>query len=398
VVLWDREEPQGRATLLKAGCMAVLYQKLSDEELADTLSALVERRRQEELNLLKVGRLEPRASLQDFVSNSVVMQQFIAVVRKIMGSESSILLLGETGVGKERLARAIHQEGPRSSGPFLAVNCSALPETLLESELFGHEQGAFTGASRARRGFFELAHGGTIFLDEIGEVPLHLQVKLLRVLENRTIQRLGSEKTTRVDVRIMAATNRNLEEDVRAQGFRSDLYYRLAVVTLEVPPLRDRTEDIPALAESYLAHFCSVLGRQLNGIQNNALEALVRYSWPGNVRELINVMERAVLLASGPEIALEDLPKAISNLEDMGIAGARKDHLGVRLDSLQNLPLRKARREVVAAFEKAYLAGVLRSTRGRISEAARHAGINERSLYELMKGHGLKKEDFKAKV
>ncbi len=282
VILWDREDPQERASLIKAGFMAVLYQRLANDDLRETLAALMERRRREDLSLLKTGRSEPRSSLQDFISHSLVMQQFMQVVRRIVDSETSLLILGETGVGKERLARAIHQESPRSSGPFLAVNCSALPETLLESELFGHEQGAFTGATRARRGYFEIAQGGTIFLDEIGEVPIHLQVKLLRVLEDHRIQRLGGEKTTLVDVRVMAATNRNLEDDVKAKRFRSDLYYRLAVVSLEVPPLRDRAEDIPVLVESYLAHFSCILGKPIRGIQAEAMDILVRYSWSGN--------------------------------------------------------------------------------------------------------------------
>ena len=217
--------------------------------LLETLRSLVERRRQDGLRRLKAERPEERYSLNDFVLVSPAMQRFVAVARRVVAADSSLLILGETGVGKERLARAIHAESPRARGPFVAVNCGALPEGLLESELFGHERGAFTGAVASRKGHFELAHEGTIFLDEIGEMPLHLQVKLLRVLEERRLQRVGGQRPIAIDVRVMAATNRDLEAEMGAGRFRNDLYYRLAVVTLTLPPLRDRAEDIPDLVE-----------------------------------------------------------------------------------------------------------------------------------------------------
>jgi DNA-binding NtrC family response regulator len=236
VVLVEREDAHDRATLLAAGCAAVLNVTVADRELAGALAALLERRRQAEVRVLRSRWTAAEPCLGDFVSESRSMQEFMQVTRRVVDSDSSLLVLGETGVGKQRLARAIHHEGRRAARPFLAVNCGALPETLLESELFGHEQGAFTGATRARRGYFELAHGGTLFLDEIGDVPLHLQVKLLRVLEDRAVQRLGSERAARVDVRLMAATNRDLEREVAERRFRADLFDRLAVVTLELPP------------------------------------------------------------------------------------------------------------------------------------------------------------------
>ncbi|MBN2169703.1 MAG: sigma 54-interacting transcriptional regulator [Candidatus Krumholzibacteriota bacterium] len=398
VVLASNEDAQDRATLLAAGSMAVLNLDLADRRLREALQALITRRRGEGLRLMREEIPRLRSSLRDFVSDSPTMQQFMVIANRVVQSDSSLLILGETGVGKERLARAIHQESSRRSGPFLAVNCGAIPETLLESELFGHERGAFTGATRARRGYFELAHGGTLFLDEIADVPLHLQVKLLRVLEDRHVQRLGSEQAFPLDVRIMAATNRDLEAEARDGRFRSDLYYRLAVVTLLLPPLRERREDIPALVENYLQHFRSLLGQSVTGFHPSAMAALVAYDWPGNVRELINVMERTVLLATREELTLADLPRTITGrVMPAGVAGG--GDLGEFLASLAPAwharSLADVRREVNDACLRAYLAEQLQSTKGRVGEAAQRAGVNVRSLYDLMRRVGLRKEDFK---
>ncbi len=397
VIFSAHEDAQERASLLAAGCLAVLNAGLADADLESTLAAFVRRRRSEGMQILGVEPRLPRSSLQDFVSRSEAMQQFMATAHRVVGSSSSLLILGETGVGKERLARAIHQDGPRGSGPFLAVNCGALPETLLESELFGHEKGAFTGATRARRGFFEMAHGGTIFLDEIAEMPLHLQVKLLRVLEERRVQRLGSETSLAVDVRIMAATNRDLEEEVRARRFRTDLYYRLAVVTLTLPALRLRREDVPDLAENYLRHFALALGRPVVAIRPEAMDALARYDWPGNVRELINVVERAVLLTSHAEIGPADLPRAIAGLGDVP-PSVGADPAALRegsADRWRGRALREAREAADTAFIQAYLGEVLTSTGGRVGAAAELAGVNPRTLYALMQQAGVRKEDFR---
>ena len=321
------------------------------------------------------------------------------VVSRVVDGEASLLLLGETGVGKERLARAIHAEGPRAQGPFVTVNCGALPEALLESELFGHEEGAFTGATRSRRGMFELAHGGTLFLDEIGEMPYHLQVKLLRAVQEHEIQPVGSEKATTIDVRVMAATNCDLAQDVDAGEFRRDLYYRLSVVSLTVPPLRERRQDIPELVDSYIDYFSTRIGGEVSGIASDALDALGDYAWPGNVRELINVIERAMLLADDDEIALEDLPAAIGHPHG---PPAATFHIGPDAHTTFTIPepwladdLRAVRRRVVHSVERAYLAGLLQATGGRIGDTATRAGIDPRSLYDKMKAHGLRKEDFK---
>jgi DNA-binding NtrC family response regulator len=400
VVLWERENAARRAALLAAGCLAVLNLNLPDAGLQSALAAVLERRRRAAPAILEEERPRLEYQLRDFVSDSPAMRRFLDVANRVAASESSVLLLGETGVGKEHLARAIHRDGIRGRGAFLAVNCAALPETLLESELFGHERGSFTGATRTRKGYFELSHGGTIFLDEIAEVPLHLQVKLLRVLDDHVIQRIGSETSIKVDVRIMAATNRDLEAEVAAGRFRRDLYYRLAVVTLELPPLRERSEDIPALLSSYNRHSALAMGRPVKEISPEAEAALVAYSWPGNVRELINVMERAVILATAEVIGLEDLPGAISRSGRP--AGVRAYNLSAEevfhrlADLFGELPLKQARQEVLAGFDREYLSRALAGNRGRIGDTAGAAGINERSLYSLMRELDLKKEDFQA--
>jgi len=328
------------------------------------------------------------------------MQIFLDLARRVVRAETTLLILGETGVGKERLARAIHEEGPRSRGRFMAVNCGALPESLLESELFGHEEGAFTGATRSRKGYFELAHRGTIFLDEVAEMPLHLQVKLLRVLDQRRIRRVGGEKAIDVNVRVMAATNRNLEAEVAAQRFRADLYYRLAVVSLEIPPLRERREDVSRLVASYLDHFRTQTGRSVADFDERSTQAMVSYEWPGNVRELANTVERAVLLATGEHLTVKDLPARISRVVSGSPASSPAS--GWALDPLPGELLERsladARRTVVADFESRYLTALLKATGGRIGETAKLAGINQRSLYDLMKKHGLTKDDFKSRA
>jgi Nif-specific regulatory protein len=235
------------------------------------------------------------------------MHEVIKTVLKVSKSKATVLLRGESGTGKELIAKAIHFESPRAKGPFIAVNCAAIPETLLEAELFGYERGAFTGAVTAKPGKFELANGGTLFLDEIGEMSPTLQAKLLRVIQEHTFERLGGTKSINVDVRIIAATNKDLEDMVKKGLFREDLYWRLNVVSIFLPPLRERKEDIPLLIEHFLKRFNKEYGRRIS-ISSQAMEKLIRYSWPGNVRELENTIERLVILAEKEEITVEDLP------------------------------------------------------------------------------------------
>jgi len=399
VVFTSKNDPEERAALLAAGAEEVLYSGLSTPILVDVLETLLNKRREIVRQRLNVSRSLGQPRLADFVSNSPVMQDFMEMVRRIVPGNSSLLLLGETGVGKERLARAIHAEGARSDGPFVAVNCGALPESLLESELFGHEEGAFTGATRSRRGCFEMAHRGTIFLDEIAEMPLHLQVRLLRVLQDQQVQRVGGERPITVDVRVMAATNRDLHDEVEAGQFRRDLYYRLGVVSLTVPPLRERVADIAELAVSYVEYLRPRIGADVDSVSAAALAAMERYSWPGNVRELINVVERGMLLAAGGEITCQDLPEEIRRSAP-GWPGAGR---GVALatdpraipDELLEQSLAEARARIVESFERGFLIRLLDDTGGRIGETAGRAGITPRSLYDKMRRYGLRKEDFK---
>ncbi len=395
IVVSQEDKPNQRAELLASGAIAVLWLGLDDAVLGDALISLARRQGDEVLGRLSAERAENRSTLDDFISQSPTMQRFLQMARRVVKGDSALLILGETGVGKERLARSIHSESRRSAGPFITVNCGALPETLLESELFGHEEGAFTGATRARRGYFELAHHGTIFLDEIGEMPLHLQVKLLRVLEDHRVRRVGSEKPIEIDVRIMAATNRDVKRELDEQRFRPDLYYRLAVVTLTVPPLRERLEDLPDLARAFLERSRRQLGRNVVAFRPDAMDAMQRHHWPGNVRELINVIERAVLLAPRSEIRIADLRGGESWTIDDTETPTPPRASTTNWEPFLDKPFSRGREELLSAFERDYLKRVLEASHGRIGESARRAGLNERTLFGMMKRHGLRKEDFK---
>ncbi len=402
VVILEVDDAEQQARLLAAGCQAVLDDGVSGGALVEVVHALLQQRRDRNAQQLATGERYTKPQLRDFVSHSPVMQAFMEVVNRIVSSRVSVLILGETGVGKERLGRAIHNDSPRSAGPFVAVNCGALPEALLESELFGHEEGAFTGATRSRRGCFEMAHGGTVFLDEIGELPLHLQVKLLRVLQDRDIRRLGGERSVTVDVRIMAATNRDLEQAMAGGLFRRDLYYRLSVMTLTLPPLRQRQEDIRELVLNYIHYLGMRIGCEVESIDPDALEAMCTYPWPGNVRELINVVERAMLLAPARKITLAELPQAISHSSPAACLRVG-DTAGTRiLASLPEAwlarPWREVKRQTLEQVERAYLTGLLQRCEGRVGLTAQQAGMEPRSLYEKMRSYGLRKEDFRGRA
>ena len=395
IALRDREDPEERAMLITAGCLGVVDQHLADDLLAAALLSLIARKR--EAALLHRQR-ERGAShrFADFVSESPAMTKLLAVARRVCARDTSLLVLGETGVGKELLVRSMHEESPRANGPFIAVNCSALPESLLESELFGHEKGAFTGAVRAHRGYFELAHGGTLFLDEIGDMPLTLQARLLRVLQERVVRPIGSERTISVDVRVIAATNRDLHAEVRAERFREDLYYRLNVVTLEIPPLRLRHEDVPALVRNNVESFCERFSRAPLPVTPAAMDALVAYEWPGNVRELINVVERAVLLCEGDAVDVGDLPASVSGRREYQRGSIANGAWSASLRAVVDKSLAAARTEVVDAFERAYLTELLQRTHGRVGETAARAGLSQRALYTKMRQLGLRKEGFRS--
>jgi DNA-binding NtrC family response regulator len=341
--------------------------------------------------------------LEDFRSRSESMRSFLDLVHRVVDTDSSLLITGETGVGKEWLAMAIHSEGGRREKPFISVNCGAIPEQLLESELFGHEAGAFTGAERKRRGRFEAAHGGTIFLDEIGEMPVHLQVNLLTVLQRHRVQPVGSEETIPIDVRVMAATNRDLAREMKAGRFREDLFYRLNVVSLEVPSLRDRREDIADLVGGFISHFRGALGRrQVEGISDEALSVVLDWHWPGNVRELVNAIEHALVVCRTDCIQVEDLPRTLreadplrSDAPELRIEGESKKRGAAAFFDLFGLPLGKARKEASERFERMYLERLLREAGGRIGETAARAQITPRALHGRMKILGLRKEDYR---
>ncbi|WP_163338267.1 sigma-54-dependent Fis family transcriptional regulator [Desulfopila sp. IMCC35008] len=393
VILHDIDSTELQAGFIAAGAHSALYSGIPEHSLFSALESTVEARRQ--LMQLKWNqrRVKIKPKMADFSSSSEIMQLFMEEVGQVATSESLLLITGETGVGKEHLAKVIHAESPRSAGPFVAVNTAALPEQLLESELFGHKQGAFTGATRSRRGAFEQAHGGTIFLDEIGEMPLHLQTKLLRVLQDYEIHPVGAEKPSWVDVRVIAATNRDLEEAVQNGTFRKDLYYRLSVVHLQIPPLRLRIDDVPHLTRRFVTDFRHKIGRDVHHVSEQAMEALCKYEWPGNIRELMNVIERSMLLCRTGTITPDDLPSGIQKRkthdEEGFIKGPQETSEWLEKSLMEVVG------DVVVQTEIRYLDMVLKSTRGRVKEAAEKAGITSRSLYNKMQKYNLRKELYK---
>jgi DNA-binding NtrC family response regulator len=331
--------------------------------------ALEEQRLQRENELLR-KELEQRHRCQDLLGKSSKMRELFRLLEVVATSESTILLQGESGTGKEMVARAIHAMSPRREQPFVAVNCGGLTETLLESELFGHVRGAFTGAVGEKKGLFHLAHSGTLFLDEIGETPLTMQVKLLRGLEEGEIRPVGGTHSIKVDVRFVAATNRNLEEALRTGTFRPDLFYRLNVIAIGIPPLRERTEDIPLLVDHFLAKANATSKKRIRGVSRQAMVCLLNYPWPGNVRELENAIERAVVLGRSELIVPEDLPNRV---------------LGQ--DTPKPSPLRE--RVTLAELEKAHILAALHENGWHHTNAAEALGIGRTTLWRKMKAYQL---------
>jgi len=324
------------------------------------------------------------------------MQEIYRLVRQVARSNACVLLLGETGTGKELVAKAVHRLSPRSSGPFIRVNCGALHENLLESELFGHVRGAFTGAVTNRTGRFEAAHTGTVFLDEINSTTPKLQVKLLRVLQEHEFERVGDTQTIRVDTRVIAASNRDLAEEVAAERFREDLYYRLNVVTICLPPLRERREDIPALVGHFLRIYNEANNCHVPHVQPAAMEALKAYDWPGNVRELQNYIERAVVLASGDEITCELLPDVVLGRKPQAWVSARPRDLDALASELVREGISAAGPQsdnlhaaVVNRVERELIAQVLAECGGVQTRAAARLGINRNTLHKKVKEYGL---------
>ncbi len=363
---------QSAVAAMKQGAADYLTKPVDLDELELLVARVLERRALVSENRALREQLESRHRLAGLQTQNRRMAEALSVAGRAAQSRATVLVRGESGTGKELLARAIHFASPRSKGPLVAVNVGALPETLLESELFGHEKGAFTGADRERRGRFELADGGTLFLDEIGDLPKGTQVKLLRAVQEQSFERLGGNRTLKVDVRLVAATHRDLEKMIAAGDFREDLYYRLNVVSIELPPLRERREDIPALLDVFLRRFASEAGETPKTVSREALDLLLKHAWPGNVRELENVVHRAVVLARGELITAADLPLPLHGLR----AEAPSDPAGSLPDQL-------------AALEKRLIADALRAAEGVQVRAAKALGISERHLRYRLQKHGL---------
>jgi len=328
------------------------------------------------------------------IGEGEVMRAVQKLIDKVAASASPVLVLGESGTGKELVAREIHRRSARSGGPFVAVNCAALSEGVLESELFGHEKGAFTGAMTGRKGRFELADGGTLFLDEIGELPAAVQVKLLRVLQDTEFERVGGNKTIRVDTRIVAATHKDLKKAIPKGEFREDLYYRLNVISIELPPLRDRREDIPALAEHFLARYARELAKPAR-MSAEVLDRLIHYRWPGNIRELQNVLERAVVLCEGEQLTVADLPREI--LEPAGTPAPEPAPSAALVEATEagspEHPTDLTAR--LDALEKAIILEALQKFRWNQTKVAAALGLKRSSLQYKMKKHGLSGEEAK---
>jgi len=355
---------------IKAGAADYLTKPLNLDELLHRVHRVRERHRLVTENRELREALTERHRVEGIIGDSGQMQEVLSLVRRVAPSDATVLIRGESGTGKELIARALHYASPRAAGPLVKVNCAALAESLLEAELFGHEKGAFTGAVASRKGRFELADGGSLFLDEIGDLPAHLQVKLLRVLQEREFERVGSSRPIKVDVRLLAATHRNLEALVREGRFRDDLYYRINVVTIMLPPLRERREDLPPLIEHFLRVFAEKNGKIVRGLTREAREALLRYDYPGNIRELENLMERAVVLTRDEVIGTEDLPLALETpASDSGDAAG----LVAAVEGLERRMIREA----------------LAKADGTQTRAAELLGISERVLRYKLKKYGL---------
>lgn len=358
---------------LKSGAYDYLTKPLDIEELKILVSKALRQRQLEQENVYLRERLGDRFDFSNIIGRSSAMRDLFETVALVAPTEATVLIVGESGTGKELIANAIHQNSPRTDRPFIKVNCAALPETLLESELFGHEKGAFTGALARKQGRFQLAHRGSIFLDEIGEMSPTTQTKILRVLQEREFEPLGSTQTVKVDTRVVTATNKNLKEEIQEGRFREDLYYRLNVVALEVPPLRERREDISLLTDFFLKQYAEKNRRLIKGFTPRAMDLLMRHGWPGNVRELENVVERAVIMTRGDVISQTELPDTLRELE----AETEK----ATVDLTPGRSLKEMEREMILR--------TLEEAGGNRTRSAEILGISRRTLQLKLKDYGI---------
>jgi two-component system, NtrC family, response regulator len=368
IVSGNSERPNALRAIEK-GAHDIFPKPVDLDELKVVIGRVLKRLELEEESIQE-RNLAQHVSLEEIIGSSPAMQSVFATVRKVAETDVPVLILGESGTGKELIANAIHKRGARKKGPFVAINCAAIPETLLESELFGYEKGSFSGATAQRRGKFEYAKGGTLFLDEIGDLAPEMQVKLLRFLQEKVVERVGGREAIPVDTRVVAATNQDLQAAAKSGRFREDLYFRLAVVPLVVPPLRDRGDDVIELAHYLAKSYCKEMGKPLIRFSKPALDAMRRHSWPGNVRELQNRVQRALVLSDGKMISPAELDLSVTTEAKESPQGS----------------LKEARQE----FERDIIVRALKDNGGNISKTARSIGISRPTLYELMERHGLR--------
>jgi len=389
VILTGHASVEGAVEAMKRGAYTYLTKPFDPRELILQIGRALESRQLASENQRLRGLLKEKYDFANIVAKSDKMQSLLEAVTRIAKSDSTVYINGESGTGKELIAKALHLASDRKDKPFIAINCAAIPETLLESELFGHEKGAFTGAVRSTRGLFTQAHEGTLFLDEIGDMPLTIQVKLLRALEERQFYPVGGEKPVSVDVRVVVATKKDLVEEVKKSNFREDLFYRIHVIPITIPPLKDRYEDIPYLVEHLLKKICQQMKKPVTGLTPKAMEKLMQHDWPGNVRELENILEYAVTMTQ-KDIVTEDLilQTKISN-------GAPATEEAIQSQLLPTPGSFKTLKAARAEFEKAYLIRLLQMCDGKATRAAEIAGKYRADFYDLLKKHEIRVADFK---
>jgi DNA-binding NtrC family response regulator len=382
LLLTDAATGRTAVECMKLGSADYIRKPFFPDEFLSTVRHLLESKRLRDEYISLQWQMVRAHSLDEIIGRSPAMRTVFKTIQMVCETDVDVLIFGETGTGKELVARSIHNRSRRKAHRFVAIDCGAIPENLLESELFGYERGAFTGAESRSIGLLELAHEGTFFMDEVGELPVRLQSKLLRSLQERKIRRLGGKDEIDIDVRVIVATSRNLENEIREQRFRNDLYYRINVARIVLPPLRERTEDIPLLISHFIAMYAEQMGKSIAEVDPEVTETLMRYSWPGNVRELQNVLKRAIAMTSHHMLTTDDFPDEI-----VAQGGERRTR-----DRGSFFQVRAQR---MAAFEKWYLSNLLKMCLGDISRAARKAGIPRGTLYRFMKKHDLKAEDFR---
>jgi DNA-binding NtrC family response regulator len=372
---------------VKEGAFDYLPKNFSVDQLNVSVERALRARSLQVENRNLREQLQSTYGLENVIGRSPSMAQVFELVKKAARSEANILVLGESGTGKELIARAIHANSPRAAQAFVPVDCASLPENLLESELFGHEKGAFTGAIRTKPGLMEVADGGTLFLDEIAELPVGLQVKMLRALQERQIRRVGGTSLVDVDVRVVSATNRDLRDAVTKGQFREELYYRINVIAIQLPPLRERAGDVRLLAHAFLKRYGQ---DRIQSFEEEAMKALEGYAWPGNVRELQNIVERACALAESEVVTRRDLPEHVLQGARLADAASAADVANVRLSSGADVGLKEAKERWMAVLEASYLRDLLDRHGGNISAAAKAAGIDRKTFHRLINKHGVK--------